>query len=134
AGPAGRAGSVLGRPFGALGRGGAPAAVVRVFRDPPLDRRLARAFARAMETYVAATQEAISAAYGWTTGPEIVLGADPEFVLRHRRTGRTVSAARFFSRWGVVGLDRACFKRNGVLIYPLAEVRPAPSPDPLELV
>lgn len=129
-----RAVYALGLHFGAVDLGGVHGAVVRVLPDPPLDRRLARAFARAMETYVAATQEAISAAYGWTTGPEVVLGADPEFVLRHRRTGRTVSAARFFSRWGVVGLDRACFKRNGVLIYPLAEVRPAPSPDPLELV
>lgn len=108
--------------------------VVRVLPAPPLDRRLARRYAQAIETYIATTKEALSAAYGWTTGQEVVLGADPEFILRNRRTGRTVSAARFFPRWGVVGLDRACFKRNGVWIYPLAEVRPPPSPDPLELV
>jgi len=123
-----RAVYALGLHFGAVDLGGVHGAVVRVLPDPPLDRRLARAFARAMETYVAATQEAISAAYGWTTGPEIVLGADPEFVLRHRRTGRTVSAARFFSRWGVVGLDRACFKRNGVLIYPPGRGAPGAQP------
>lgn len=126
----------LGLHFGAveLGGGGAAAAVVRVLPDPPLDGRLARRFAQAMETYVAATKEALSASYGWSTGQEVVLGADPEFILRNRRTGRTISAARFFSRWGIVGLDRACFKRNGVLVYPLAEVRPPPSPDPLQLV
>jgi len=129
-----RAVYALGLHFAAVDLGGAHGAVVRVTPDPPLDNRLARRFARAMATYVATTQEAVSASYGWTTGQEVVLGADPEFILRHRRTGRTVSAARFFSRWGVVGLDRACFKRNGVLIYPLAEVRPPPSPDPLELV
>ena len=129
-----RAVYALGLHFGAVDLGGAHGAVVRVAPDPPLDDRLARRFARAMETYVATTQEAVSASYGWTTGQEVVLGADPEFILRIAAPGRTVSAARFFSRWGVVGLDRACFKRNGVLIYPLAEVRPPPSPDPLELV
>lgn len=127
-----RAVYALGLHFGAVELSGST--VIRVLPDPPLDARLARRFAQAMETYVAATKEALSASYGWSTGEEVVLGADPEFILRNRRTGRTVSAARFFSRWGVVGLDRACFKRNGVLIYPLAEVRPPPSPDPLQLV
>lgn len=126
----------LGLHFGAvdLVSGGKEGIVVRVRPDPPLDKRLARRFAQAMQTYIAATKESIAASLGWTPGPEVVLGADPEFILRNRRTGRTVSAARFFPRWGVVGLDRVCFKRNGVLIYPLAEVRPPPSPDPLELV
>nr|MBO2471691.1 hypothetical protein [Bacillota bacterium] len=130
-----RAVYALGLHFGAVDLAGTgKGIVVRVLPDPPLDTRLARRFAQAMVTYVAATQEAVAAAHGLAPGPEVVLGADPEFILRNRRTGRTVSAARFFPRWGVVGLDRACFKRNGVLIYPLAEVRPPPSPDPLELV
>lgn len=130
-----RAVYALGLHFGAVDLAGTGnGVVVRVLPAPPLDTRLARRYAQAMETYVATTKEALSASYGWSTGQEVVLGADPEFILRNRRTGRTVSAARFFSRWGVVGLDRACFKRNGVLIYPLAEVRPPPSPDPLELV
>lgn len=119
--------------FGAVevtGGEGKPA-VVRILPAPPLNRPLARQLARAMDTYASAVRSR------WkheSVPEEVVLGADPEFILRNRRTGRTVSAARFFSRWGVVGLDRAYFKRNGVNFYPLAEVRPPPSPDPLQLV
>ncbi|MBO8141649.1 MAG: hypothetical protein H0Z37_05630 [Firmicutes bacterium] len=109
-------------------------AVVRVLPAPVLDTRTARRLAQAMETYAASVEEAQQAAAGRATAPEVVLGADPEFILRSRRTGRTVSASRFFTRFGTVGLDRACFARHGVLVYPLAEVRPAPSADPLELV
>ena len=132
-----RACYALGLHFGAVDIGvasGGQLAVVRVVPAPTLDLRLARRWAHAMETYVAAVTDALAAAGGESPGREVVLGADPEFILRSRRTGKTVSASRFFSRWGTVGLDRACFTRNGVLIYPLAEVRPEPSPDPLELV
>lgn len=132
-----RACYALGLHFGAVDIGVTPGgqlAVARVVPAPSLDARLARRWAHAMETYAAAVADAQAAAAGATPGNEVVLGADPEFILRSRKSGRTVSASRFFSRWGTVGLDRACFVRNGVLIYPLAEVRPAPSPDPLELV
>lgn len=105
------------------------AAVVRLLPAPPLNGALARRFARLMLDYAAAVRSEEGG-----LRHEVVLGADPEFVLRNRRTGRTVSAARFFSRWGVVGLDRAYIKRNGVNFYPLAEVRPPPSSDPLQLV
>lgn len=108
---------------------GGRAAVVRILPAPPLNAALARRFAGLMLDYAAAVRAEEDG-----LRHEVVLGADPEFVLRNRRTGRTVSAARFFSRWGVVGLDRAYIKRNGVNFYPLAEVRPPPSPDPLQLV
>lgn len=107
------------------------AAVCRILPAPPLNAALARQFAMAMESYASAVRTRHQRR---GPGDEVVLGADPEFILRNRRTGRTVSAARFFSRWGVVGLDRAYIKRNGVNFYPLAEVRPPPSPDPLQLV
>lgn len=106
-------------------------AVVRILPAPPLDTAIARRLAHAMETYAGATRAMLD---NRDNAEEVVLGADPEFILRNRRTGRTVSAARFFSRWGVVGLDRVYFRRNGVNFYPLAEVRPPPSPDPLQLV
>lgn len=105
--------------------------VVRILTAPPLDGPIARSFARAMTTYAGATRTSLHDPSG---SEEVVLGADPEFILRNRRTGRTVSAARFFTRWGVVGLDRIYFRRNGVNFYPLAEVRPPPSADPLQLV
>ncbi|MFO7310448.1 MAG: hypothetical protein C0P61_000120 [Bacillota bacterium] len=132
-----RACYALGLHFGAVDIGvtsSGQLAVVRVVPAPALDARLARRWAHAMETYVAAVADACATAVGHNPGREVVLGADPEFILRSRISGRTVSASRFFSRFGTVGLDRACFMRNGVLIYPLAEVRPDPSPDPLQLV
>lgn len=119
--------------FGAVEVSGGPEAqqaVVRILPAPPLDVAIARRLGQAMETYAAATRAALSR----DDSEEVVLGADPEFILRNRRTGRTVSASRFFSRWGVVGLDRIYFRRNGVNFYPLAEVRPPPSADPLQLV
>lgn len=105
--------------------------ITKVLPAPPLNGALARLFAQSMKTYALSVSS-----YRRNAGPagEVVLGADPEFILRNRRTGRTVSAARFFTRWGVVGLDRAYFKRNGINFYPLAELRPSPSPDPLQLV
>jgi len=59
-----------------------------------------------------------------------VLGADPEFVLT-RPDGKVVSASRFLPPGGVAGCDSVV--RRGVRIWPLAELRPDPSPEPAEL-
>ncbi|HEY8497030.1 MAG TPA: hypothetical protein VIK98_08385, partial [Limnochordales bacterium] len=102
-----RACYALGLHFGAVDIGVTSAgqlAVVRVVPAPSLDARLARRWAHAMETYVAAVTDACATALGQSPGREVVLGADPEFILRSRISGRTVSASRFFSRFGTVGL------------------------------
>lgn len=62
---------------------------------------------------------------------DVVLGADPEFVLQ-APNGRIVPASQFFDPEGVVGSD-AIMSRNGVQLRPLAELRPAPSTDPRQL-
>ena len=65
------------------------------------------------------------------TGRSVILGADPEFILRRRRSGRIVAANRYFPYRGSVGHDRlyARFLRG----RPLAELRPSPASEPEEL-
>lgn len=63
---------------------------------------------------------------------QLLLGADPEFVLR-RPDGHFVPASRFLVKEGRVGYDAVVLSRSKV-IYPLAELRPRPCDDPKELV
>lgn len=65
-------------------------------------------------------------------GRQMLLGADPEFVLR-RPGGGFVSASRFLEKEGRVGYDAVVLSRSRV-IHPLAELRPRPCPDPEGLV
>ncbi|EFM12062.1 hypothetical protein PaecuDRAFT_0742 [Paenibacillus curdlanolyticus YK9] len=58
---------------------------------------------------------------------ELLIGADPEFVLL-RANGRIVSADRYLGRTGGAGAD-ALLVRNR-LMYPIGELRPDPSPSP----
>ncbi|GGK13053.1 hypothetical protein GCM10010965_02560 [Caldalkalibacillus thermarum] len=60
-----------------------------------------------------------------------VLGADLEFVLRHRN-GKYVLASNYFPKLGRVGYDSIWIpgRRNK---HPIAELRPKHSPDPREL-
>ncbi|MCU6708219.1 hypothetical protein M6D81_05790 [Paenibacillus sp. J5C_2022] len=62
----------------------------------------------------------------------ILLGADPEFALL-RPDGRLASAARFFGAGaaGATGADALLVSRR--LLYPVAELRPAPAADPAAL-
>lgn len=62
----------------------------------------------------------------------LVLGADLEFIMLRRRGG-IIYASRYFPRHGRVGYDQQGSRRyRGA--HPIVEVRPAPTPDPLELV
>lgn len=67
-----------------------------------------------------------------TKCPRYLLGADPEFALRDKRTGRMIFASDYFPMQGTIGCDarRVKMGRSG---YPLAEVRPTPTQCPLEL-
>jgi len=62
---------------------------------------------------------------------EVTLGADPEFSLA-TDDGRILYASRYLPYRGEVGYDRQSWERRGT-VYPLAEIRPAPSPSPLVL-
>lgn len=56
------------------------------------------------------------------------LGADPEFMFRHKPTGDIAPASSFFPRGGPVGCDS--LGRNRGRDYPVGEVRPRPSFQP----
>lgn len=63
---------------------------------------------------------------------EILLGMDPEFVLRRPGPGgKIVSASRYFPHRGRVGSDSV--RIGDKLVYPLAELRPSPAAEPREL-
>lgn len=81
---------------------------------------------------VAAAAAAFAADWRRETGAgaRATLGADPEFVLLTPQ-GKLVPAARFFPPRGDVGCDSVVI--GGVLRWPLAELRPAPSAEPRAL-
>ncbi|MBB6730376.1 putative amidoligase domain-containing protein [Cohnella zeiphila] len=77
-------------------------------------------------------EAAASFAAGWRDelggyGPDVTVGADAEFVLVSP-SGKVVPASRFFSPRAAAGSDSALI--GGVLRWPLAELRPAPSREP----
>lgn len=63
---------------------------------------------------------------------QVLLGADPEFVLHNQLTGGMVYPSSFLTKEGLFGYDERSEGRKGVL-FPLAEVRPPPDPCPLKL-
>lgn len=78
--------------------------------------------------------EAMNAFAGeeWPDYPNLLLGADPEFILM-RADGRVVPASKFMDREGKVGCDAVVLSGHRVIL-PLAELRPDPSPSPAGLV
>lgn len=99
--------------------------VERVDPHPEVDEELGLAYGEAI-----ARLAALSLGGPRPTG-ELVLGADPEFSLA-TQDGRILYASRYLPFRGEVGHDRQSWERRGT-VYPLAELRPAPSPSPLVL-
>jgi hypothetical protein len=62
----------------------------------------------------------------------VMLGADPEFMLRSKTTGKIIYPSDFLAKEGSLGYDHRSERREGVL-FPLAEVRPEPDLCPLKL-
>ena len=62
---------------------------------------------------------------------EVKLGADPEFILINRDTGKMVPASRFLPRQGKVGCDSIRIPNRQQ--RPIGELRPEPSASPLIL-
>lgn len=99
--------------------------ITKVSSGPRLSAPLARRLAAAIHEYM--NQHRYD-----PSDRQVVLGADPEFILRRRSTGRLVTANRFFPYRGMVGHDRLLRRSFGG--RPLAELRPAPSADPHQLL
>ncbi|WP_260871015.1 putative amidoligase domain-containing protein [Paenibacillus xylanexedens] len=64
--------------------------------------------------------------------PTPILGMDPEFLLVQMPESKIVPASRFLERTGIAGCDSVTV--GGRRIYPVAELRPAPSSEPRELL
>lgn len=92
---------------------------------PSVDEELGQAYAASLERLAAL----------WLREDKIpidpVLGADPEFLLA-RRDGKLLYASRYIKHEGEIGYDRQSRARRGA-VFPLAEIRPSPSPSPLVL-
>jgi hypothetical protein len=71
------------------------------------------------------------ASAGSASVPEVMLGADPEFVLAGE-DGRILVAGRWLPREGTVGCDRVWVRERW--LYPLAELRPLPAAEPEALL
>lgn len=63
---------------------------------------------------------------------EVKLGADPEFILINRDTGKMIPASQFLPRYGNVGCDSIRIPNRQQ--RPVGELRPEPSVSPLVLV
>lgn len=84
-----------------------------------------------MREYLYALREDLL--FPWGEG-EVKLGADLEFVLHHA-SGRFLLASHYFPREGEIGCDRIWIRGDRTRRkLPLAELRPAPSSDPRELM
>ncbi len=100
--------------------------VGRVDAQPSADDDLARAYGASIADM----------AESWVEPPEpsseAALGADPEFALV-KAGGKIVYASRYVTHSGLVGYDRQSRANRGS-VFPLAELRPNPSPSPFTLV
>lgn len=95
--------------------------------SPRLTRKMGKRYGTAAAAY----------AKRWIQYPEQVkrrplLGADPEFIIK-RPGGRIAYASRYFSRYGRIGHDQQASRRAKGR-YPIAELRPPPCEEPIDLV
>lgn len=65
-------------------------------------------------------------------GRELLIGMDPEFLLYDHSRSRVIPASRYLNRQGEAGCDS--LRIQGQLLFPLAELRPAPAREPREIM
>ena len=100
--------------------------VIDVTPIPKLNQSLAGKYAHAFEQYMKR--------YKNLAPKPVMLGADPEFALRNKGTGKMVLASQFFGRKGPVGCDQIWLRGDQTRKQlPLAELRPEPALDPRQL-
>ncbi|WP_380705768.1 putative amidoligase domain-containing protein [Salinithrix halophila] len=105
---------------------GNTAVVLDVKPAPRLNKGMEAAFAEAINGYVTQLPRLV------TEPDQVVLGADPEFLMC-RTGGGLVMASRYFPRFGRVGCDAIWHGQNRA-DKPLVELRPQPTNDPRQLV
>lgn len=121
----------LGLHFGRVDLGYTNKKVLRVLSvsaAPPVTKKLAALYMNALT---------VASSRRLSTRPihadEVVLGADPEFMMVSPSTKRVVFASDFFGRDGLIGYDNQSYfrdRRN----HPIAEIRPRPTASPAQLV
>lgn len=103
-------------------------AVLDVKPAPPLPNPLVRRLEHRLALYEAELQ-----GDRLRTEP-VLLGADPEFMLRDGR-GQLILASRFFPRGGGIGCDQLWLRGDATRRHlPIGELRPQPAEDPKDLV
>lgn len=101
--------------------------VLQVSPKPRLFPKMLNRFTRAIHSLEQKLKTPINAA-------EIILGADPEFVLRNKN-GKFVLASSYFNKGGTVGCDQIWLRGDKTKKkLPIVELRPAPSKEPNVLV
>jgi hypothetical protein len=99
--------------------------VLSVAPYPELDDWLAVLYAEAISRFDRELKEEVS------RRTPAMLGADPEFLLAEE-SGRIIHASRYLPKNGAAGCDVLTIR--GVKRFPLAELRPEPTPDPRKLL
>ncbi|WP_169713508.1 putative amidoligase domain-containing protein [Paludifilum halophilum] len=100
--------------------------VLNVNPSPRLNPEMESGFISAIHQYI---HRLPLMAADWN---QVMLGADPEFIMR-RKKGQVVMASEYFPRFGRVGCDAIWYGQNRSL-KPLVELRPRPSIEPRQLV
>ncbi|QGG48698.1 putative amidoligase domain-containing protein [Heliorestis convoluta] len=105
--------------------------VKKVMSAPALTPSLAKAYAEAIGQYIARRTNSSSLVGNpdgrlitVTSDEKVLLGADPEFMIKNIRTGKLIPASRFFTLQGTIGCDN---RRS------IGELRPAPQSSPYKL-
>lgn len=107
--------------------------VTQVDGAPDVDADTAAAYARALAAAVAVLRRD-AAAHPGERAERLLLGADPEFIVVRHHDRALRYASDLFPESGSVGYDRQSIVVRGQRRHPIAEIRPAPSASPYELV
>lgn len=102
--------------------------VLTVSAAPKVTRRLAALYMNAFREAIARRSSSRP-----VNPDDVVLGADPEFMMVSRSGKRVFFASDFFPKEGVIGHDSQSYFRDRQN-YPIVEVRPKPNPSPAQLV
>lgn len=101
-------------------------AVVDAIPGPRVNRTMGKRLAEAVQQYSKRLPQLLAPM------DQVVLGADPEFIMQ-KNNGTLLMASNYFPRFGSVGCDAIWHGQNRST-KPLVELRPKPSADPRQVV